>query len=157
MITAQIGGGRFFYRAAGVLIDSGRVLLHRATGDPNWVLPGERCEFMEESTDCLRREMREELGHEVRVVSLLWVVENFFRLDGVPCHEVGLYYLLELSGGSAPDQVPVRGWGDEIELEFRWFNPADLSGLPLVPPFLADRLGRLDPGIERGVDRRSLV
>jgi len=58
---------------------------------------------------------------------------------------------------SAPDQVPVRGWGDEIELEFRWFNPADLSGLPLVPPFLADRLGRLDPGIERGVDRRSLV
>ena len=59
MITAQLGGGRFYYRVAGVLLDSDRVLLHRAIGDPNWVLPGGRCEFMEESTDCLRREMRE--------------------------------------------------------------------------------------------------
>ncbi len=73
---------RFHYRVAGVATHDGRVLLHRSENDDFWSLPGGRTQHSESAAAALRREMREELGAEVTVVRLLWVVENFFRERG---------------------------------------------------------------------------
>ena len=95
-------GDRIFgMRAAGVAVDGGRVLLHRAEFDAFWSLPGGRLMFGETAEDALRREMREEIGVRVGVGPLVWVVENFFDhapLEGTPRgwagllghHEIGL-------------------------------------------------------------------
>jgi 8-oxo-dGTP pyrophosphatase MutT (NUDIX family) len=91
---------RFFYRVAGVVMNDGRVLTHKDDLSDFWVLPGGSCEFGEDSMSCLQREFREELDADVQVGRLLWVAENFFPFRGWECHEIGLYYQVELRGAA---------------------------------------------------------
>ena len=98
MITFERDGSRFNYRVAGVALHEGAVLLHRAGHETFWTLPGGRCELLERSSDALRREMIEELGAEVEVDRLLWVVENFFEYNAMKGHEIGFYFLMRFIG-----------------------------------------------------------
>src|SRR5690606_33744841 len=88
----------FQMRVAGLGFCDGHLLVHRAVHETFWTLPGGRAEFGEDSAQTLRREMMEELGVEVTVGRLLWVVENFFSYEGSDWHELGFYYLMELPG-----------------------------------------------------------
>src|SRR3954449_8179577 len=95
MITYRAQGGNFNFRVAGVLLDrtGERVLIHRAPSEPFWTLPGGRVELMEPASEAFKREMLEELGADVQVERLLWVVENFFPYDGKRWHEIAFYFL----------------------------------------------------------------
>ncbi|WP_029215021.1 NUDIX hydrolase [Kallotenue papyrolyticum] len=144
MITFDRDRQRFNYRVAAVILDRGRVLLHRAEHDDFWVLPGGRAELMEPATETIRRELREELGVEARVERLLWVVENFFSYADYAFHELALYFLVEL----APDS-PLRrqsvfdGREAQERLIFRWFDLATLERVRLFPSFLRTALRSL--------------
>jgi len=78
IIDFETSAGRFTVRTVGVAIHNEQVLLHRAARDTWWALPGGRVELHESSSDALVREMREELGVEVVLLRLLWVLERFF-------------------------------------------------------------------------------
>ncbi len=78
MISFEVGDIRFNFKASGVAVHNGRILLTRDENVDFWYLPGGRVEVLETTTDTLRREMREELGVEAKVEPLLWIVENFF-------------------------------------------------------------------------------
>ncbi|HEX6817408.1 MAG TPA: NUDIX hydrolase [Ktedonobacterales bacterium] len=138
MIMQTEPEGRFVYRVAGVAIHDGRVLLHRAESEDFWSLPGGRCELLEPSETALRREMREELGMEVAVERLVWVVENFFALDGLPHHELGLYYKMALPADAPLLDVDMehRGKEEELALVFRWFPLETIERMGLYPVFL---------------------
>ncbi len=132
-------------RLVGVAIHDQHVLIHKADFEPFWSLPGGRAELMEPSTVGLKREMQEELGTEVNVERMLWVVENFFDFNGNSYHELGLYFLMSFPQDS-PLLSRVEPWeGDEegIKLTFKWHPIADLSNIPLVPSFLCHALGDL--------------
>jgi ADP-ribose pyrophosphatase YjhB (NUDIX family) len=96
MITFDKGLTRFTYRIVGVALYNNHVLLHKAVHENFWSLPGGRAELLEPATETLKREMREELGVEIAVERLLWVLENFFEYEGIAHHEVGLYFLMTL-------------------------------------------------------------
>ncbi|ACZ39804.1 NUDIX hydrolase [Sphaerobacter thermophilus DSM 20745] len=135
MISVDIGPAHFLYRVGGVCLHDGRVLLHRAVGDDFWSLPGGRCEILETATDALTREMREELAVEVTVGRLLWVVEDFFTMDGRPYHQIGLYFAVDLPDGCPlldTEAVHAGQEGDDY-LEFRWFPLSDLDQVRLYP------------------------
>ena len=89
MISVDLHGQRFQVRAAAIFLHAGYVLLHRAPGDEFWALPGGRVEVGEEASATVIREMKEELGEEVRCGQLLHVAENFFDLAGRRNHEIG--------------------------------------------------------------------
>lgn len=153
MITFDKDNSTFNYRVAGVAIHEGRVLLHRAAHEDFWTLPGGRCEMRELGAEALRREMIEELGAEVIVDRLLWVVENFFEYNGRLGHEIGLYYLMRFAGVLPPgwEQEDFRGTeefdgnGMAFELIFHWYPLEELNRLPILPAFIAGRLS-LPPG-----------
>ena len=86
----------FQMRIAGLAFRDGHLLVHRATHERIWTIPGGRAEIGETSVDTLVREMDEELGVQVTVGRLLWSVENFFHYEGADFHEYGLYYLMEI-------------------------------------------------------------
>lgn len=138
MILQTQAEGRFVYRVAGVVVHDGQVLLHRAEGEGFWSLPGGRCELLEPSDTALRREMREELGVGVAVERLLWVVENFFTLDGLPHHELGLYYKMALPADAPLLDVDIahRGQEEELPLVFHWFPLDTIERMCLYPVFL---------------------
>jgi ADP-ribose pyrophosphatase YjhB (NUDIX family) len=141
----------FHYRVAGVVVAGDQVLLHKSELDEFWSLPGGHVELFEPAQEALRREIREELGLEPEVDRLLWVVESFFRSQGQPHHEIGLYFLM-----SFPPESPLytradtlRGQEDtglyadqRLELTFQWFprEKRVLTELPVYPTFLQEAL-----------------
>lgn len=135
--------GRFNYRVAGVAIHNGRVLLDCNSRNNYWVLPGGHPELMEPMTTAVRRELIEEIGADVRVDRLLWIVENFFEKKK-PVHELSFYYLVHLPLNSPLllSDGPFYGEEHSYKLTFQWFPLEEkvLSALPLYPSFLASAL-----------------
>jgi ADP-ribose pyrophosphatase YjhB (NUDIX family) len=164
MGKAQLRDGDtiFLCRVAGVAVHDHQVLLHASAHADFWALPGGRLEVGERLSEALRREMREEVGVEVDVGRLLWVVENFFDhypLDGPPDvsltaahHEVGFYYEMEvpkaLTDLSSFVGGELIGTPHEFALEFWWFDLSGLSEIDVRPLAIAELLGRpLPPGV----------
>jgi len=142
---------RFKLRVAGVVIHSGRILLHRFEHDPFWALPGGTGELLETTRQTLARELQEEIGAQARVGRLLWVVENFFRYAQHDHHELGFYYRCSLPDTFHWEQTGDRFEGLEIyedqsrvlRLIYEWFPLDAVKTLPLYPQFLRAGLLRL--------------
>lgn len=148
LIRLTSGKRRFNYRIAGLGFRDGHVLVHRATHEVFWTFPGGQAEIGETSEETLRREMIEELGVEVQVERLLWVVENFFDLEKRRWHELGFYYLMEIPASFpfAPDGSIVHRIEDGgSELEFKWIpaTRAALEALDIPPYFIAAEIDSL--------------
>lgn len=146
MIEFEEHGARFSHRAAGVVVESGRALLQRSELDPWWVVPGGRVEMRESAEEAMKREMREELGVDVTVERLLWILENFFEYDSVTHHAVELYFLVALPRNSALrhaegliETTDERGG----RLFNRWVPIDALAELEIRPTFLRDALASL--------------
>ena len=138
MITYREGKVLFNYRVAGIALDGDRVLLHRMEKDDFWALPGGRGELLEVSRDTLQREMFEELGVEIRIERLVWVVENFFEHDEFAFHEIGLYFLIVFPPASSVYEKSEAFEGEEegVRLIFQWFPRHELEKVRLYPAFL---------------------
>jgi ADP-ribose pyrophosphatase YjhB (NUDIX family) len=144
MVTLEKKGKTFTYRVAAVILDHGRILLHRAQGDNFWSLPGGKARFLEQASEVIRRKIREDLAEEVDIDRLLWVVENFFRdqKQEQQYHELGLYFLAHLhedspllvGSGSFSRLVPESN----LSYEFHWFpqEKSELIKIPIYPLFL---------------------
>ncbi|HET6827482.1 MAG TPA: NUDIX domain-containing protein [Ramlibacter sp.] len=143
-VTPQL---RFDLRAAAVVHDRGRVLLHRADWEPFWSLPGGRVEAGEAGPDAVVRELQEELGETVEVEHHLWTIENFFEWQGRRIHEIGLYFRCRPHAGSRllTQPGPYKGVEGEDVLHFAWFDQAELAGLTVHPPLLATLLAEQPP------------
>lgn len=163
MISFDRDGVRFHYRVAGVCIHDGYVLLHRADRDDYWALPGGRCEIGESSAATLRREMREELRVTVTVGQLLWVVENFFTLAGIACHELAFLYAIELPANHAYHDKTQTHYGIEDQstdgepstLIYEWMPVASLPDVILHPAFLRTALQDIPTTIQHIIQRNS--
>jgi len=110
---------------AGALIHKGgKVLLVKRNNEPNkgrWALPGGLVELGEKVEDAVRREVKEEVGLDVKLEKLLDVRDDI-HYDGtsrVKYHYVLVDYLAAPAGG---DLRLNRESGD-----FRWFNPGEVS------------------------------
>lgn len=145
MLTFEEGRNRFGYRVVGIALDGDRVLLQRTEKDDLWFLPGGRVEWLESSQDALVREMQEELGVEVQVERLLWVVENFFEYDSKSYHELGLYFLMSFPPDSNlyGKREPFVGNEGEFKMIFKWHPLDKLEEIPLYPAFLQKRLNSI--------------
>jgi ADP-ribose pyrophosphatase YjhB (NUDIX family) len=62
MLSFDAGAWRFNLRAAAIIRNVDRVLLHRLIGDDFWALPGGRVEAGETAQAAVGGEMREEIG-----------------------------------------------------------------------------------------------
>lgn len=147
LIRLTNGRRRFNYRIAGLGFRDRHVLVHRATHETFWTFPGGRAEIGETSAETLQREMVEELGVDVEVGRLLWVVENFFHFEKRRWHELGFYYLMTVpeSFPFAPEGIVHRGQDGDSDLEFKWVpaTRAALEALDIPPYFIAAEIENL--------------
>lgn len=106
----------------------GRVLLIKRKFEPNkgkWSLPGGLLETGETLEEAGRREVREELGIEMKVEKLFQVSEEVIR-DGqakTRFHFVLVDYLATLKPASAKITL------NEESESFAWFKPEEVRGL----------------------------
>jgi ADP-ribose pyrophosphatase YjhB (NUDIX family) len=136
----------FNYRVAGVAIHDSHILLVRNSRNSYWVFPGGHPELMEPMTDALIREIHEELGEEVGIIRLIWILENFFHKKK-DVHELSFYFLLQIPTESRllKGNGPFYGEEHGNQLTFQWFpiDELQLFDLPLYPSYLAGALTKL--------------
>ena len=92
----------FSYRVAGVCIQNGKVLLQKPADDDGFAFPGGHVAFGETNAETLTREFKEEIGADIAVGGLKWVGEVFFDWGGKPCHQICLYYAIDIRDDRTP-------------------------------------------------------
>ncbi|MHA2141933.1 MAG: NUDIX hydrolase [Candidatus Thorarchaeota archaeon] len=138
-----------YIRTEGVMINNNRILLSRAEEDDVWVLPGGSVKLYETTEEALEREILEEMGFEIEIQRLLWIVENMFDFEASDIapqfppgkyHDIHFTYLIKPKAedgewlkeefyGIEDDWAPDRS----LKLVFRWFAPDELDDINLVP------------------------
>ncbi|QSX24538.1 NUDIX hydrolase [Priestia megaterium] len=133
---------RFNYRVAAVCIEVEHILLNKGKGEDHWFLPGGRVQMMESGEEALKRELKEEIGAEIKIDSLLWIVENFFNYDNHNFHEIGLYYKGTLEGNSfiekGTNPFVIKDY--DKEFMFQWISLEQIIHMNVQPEFLKNRL-----------------
>ena len=122
----------------GVLIDKEHVLLVRKHGAWNTFLPGGHIEFGKSARSELVREIKEELGINVKVKDFLGVVEHSWEDENGLNHEVNLVFKIECEVLDL-SQSPLS---QESYLEFFWQPVDDLASVRLEPSALIELLPR---------------
>src|SRR5258705_1169704 len=115
---------RLYEVAAGILVDGDRVLIARRQERDHqggrWEFPGGKRHAGETISECLRRELIEEIGLEVTIGPLWRALTHVY-----PDRRVSIYfYICEAKAGHTPRAIEC----DEI----RWVRPEELSALPFV-------------------------
>ena len=137
----------FSYRVAGVLIRDGKILLQKPEND-GYSLIGGHVGLMETTAETLVREFAEEIHADIEVGRLMAVGEVFFLWGKRPCHQISLYYRVNLADEM---QIPLDGvfhgyddlGNERINLDFCWVPLERLgNGLAVYPqeliPYILD-------------------
>lgn len=111
-------------------------------GGHEYALPGGHLEFGESLATCMSREFYEETRLNVEADKLVYVHENFYGHRGVETHEIGFYFLVDLSsefpspveGGYLPSYEP--------HIRIRLLPLDRLHDFRVVPSFLQEHLPR---------------
>jgi len=153
MVNFHDGGQVFSLRSSCVCLRKDEVLLFYYPKVDLWSLPGGRCNLLEDTLMAVKREFVEEMGEEINVQRLLWVVENFFNMKGENYHELLFIYLAELRNNSKIVQkdefYAIEG---EVQMPCKWVKIKDLGKYNLLPKFLIEKLANIPDTIEHIVN-----
>lgn len=112
--------------SAGILCRNGKILICGRRGkqyaEEYWEFPGGKCEKGETPQQCLKREIREELGCHIAVLDPLG--ENIVDL-GERCYH--LHFLRFILLPASPEPVPLEGQS------MQWIDLADLEKVNILP------------------------
>lgn len=145
----------FSYRVAGICVQNGKVLLQKPTNDDGFAFPGGHVEFGETNAETLIREFREEIGADICVGELKWVAEIFFPWGKKPCHQICLYYMVDVLGENIPregkfiakEHIEGRGF----DVEFHWVPVEEVDKLEVYPVQAPQLLQKLGEGVQHFV------
>lgn len=90
-----------------------------------YCLPGGHVEFNETTDNAIIREMKEELGIDVKIEKLLCVNENIYNLpDNRIAHEIGYYYVLNAAKNYDLNDFSINEMdkGESKIHNFHWLN-----------------------------------
>ena len=137
--------GKFKFRVCGIVRVNNKYLTVKIQNNDFYCLPGGHVELGEDTDTAVLREMKEELGYEVKIVRLVSIIQNFFKAkDGRMFHELGYYYIVEPTN---IDEVNLEDYirmendkGEMKRLEFRWFTLEELKQERFLPEVLKEQL-----------------
>ncbi|RPJ79350.1 MAG: NUDIX domain-containing protein, partial [Acidobacteria bacterium] len=124
-----------------ILTPEREVLLMRVLqeqGDSFWITPGGGMESGETMVDCLRRELREELGlQEFTVGPLVWRRQHTFTWNGRRIRQRERYHVIEIEKFAPRISDPIES---KTIVCFRWWSEHELAATRerLTPLSLAE-------------------
>lgn len=137
--------GKFKFRVCGILKVNDKYLTVKIADNDFYCLPGGHVELGEDTDHAILREMKEELGFDVKIVNLISIIQNFFKSkDNRIFHELGYYYIVEpknISDVNLNDYIIMEhDKGKIIRLEFKWFTLDELKSIRFLPEVLKTEL-----------------
>lgn len=145
--------GKFKFRVCGILEHDGKYLAVKMNNNNFFCLPGGHVELGEDTETAVQREMREELGYEVKIKKLVSINQNFFvGVDGRQFHEIGYYYIVNAINEkniNASDYTREELDKGKIQhLEFRWFTKEELKDIDFRPKYIVDCFDKSEPTLK---------
>ena len=136
------GNNWFRYRTGGFILHEGKLLFVKNRFGGYYYILGGAVHLGETSEACILREVREEAGIEAAIGRLAVVAENFFKgkdgvFDGMDCHVLEFYYLLEVKDMSA-----LKTRTDDGE-ELCWIAVDEVPATDIKPSFVPERIGEI--------------
>ncbi|MBQ8359124.1 MAG: NUDIX domain-containing protein [Oscillospiraceae bacterium] len=127
----------FSYRVGGILIKNGNVLLQKPRNDEYSIIGG-HVKMFETAEDTLVREFKEELRADIQVGKLVAIGEVFWQWGNRACHQVCLYFNVELKYNTIPTEGVFHGYdefnNERVDLDFCWIPLSDIQqGIKVYP------------------------
>lgn len=140
-ITIDVDDYKLNVRAAGVMTHNGKVLIHRNVNSDHYALIGGRVEIGENSEDTIKREIKEELGKDIKITEYISTIENFFEIKGSKYHEIMFVYGIEFINEEDKkiDYVMKNIEGKDY-LQYEWIELDRIEEYTLLPKVLKEVL-----------------
>ena len=140
-ITIDVDDYKLNVRAAGVMTHNGKVLVHRNVNSDHYALIGGRVEIGENSEDTIKREIKEELGKDIKITEYISTIENFFEIKGSKYHEIMFVYGIEFINEEDKkiDYVMKNIEGKDY-LQYEWIELDRIEEYKLLPKVLKEVL-----------------
>lgn len=132
----------FRYRAGAVVVHDDKLLFVQSSiGDYLYIVGG-GVHLGETSISCVEREIFEEIGIKVNPKRLSVVCENFFKgkggvIDGLDCHTIEFYYLIEVDDISLIKEKTDNGEN------LVWIDLKDIKKNNIKPKFIKERIDEI--------------
>ncbi len=114
----------------------------RVNKTPYYHIPGGHIEIGEDSKQALVREIKEEIGCDIRNAKLFAIQENFWTRKERRCHGIEFYYTIETK-----QKLEIKDYKtieidkkEEKLLEFKWVTVEELKNIDLRPNSIRDIL-----------------
>ena len=82
-------------------------------------------EFLEKSSDALKREFKEEINTDIVVKDFLGISENIFTFNGNNAHELILFYSIDIADNDYKDEYNIIDRGGEFSA--KWIDIDDFK------------------------------
>jgi 8-oxo-dGTP diphosphatase len=115
--------------ASGIIFKDSKILIaqrkkHTILEPNKWEFPGGQIEFSETPEECLKREIKEELGIEISVDEIITVRSHVHNINSKRYHVILLFYRCRW----------LKGIAKAIDCQdFRWTEKKDLKDYNFVP------------------------
>ena len=140
-ITIDVKDYKLNVRSAGVIIHNGKSLLHRNVNSGHYALIGGRVEIGESSTDTIKREIKEELGKDIKITGYISTIENFFEIKGSKYHEIMFVHKIEFTNEEDQKiEYTMKNIEGKEYLQYEWIDLDIIDEYPLLPKAMKDVL-----------------
>ncbi len=140
-ITIDVKDYKLNVRSAGVIIHNGKILLHRNVNSGHYALIGGRVEIGESSTDTIKREIKEELGKDIKITGYISTIENFFEINGSKYHEIMFVHKIEFTNEEDQKiEYTMQNIEGKEYLQYEWIDLDIIDEYQLLPKAMKDVL-----------------
>lgn len=132
----------FHGRSCGIIKQENKFLIMRVDKAPYFHIPGGHIEIGEDSNQTVVREIKEEIGCDIKEENLFAIQENFWKKGKKTCHGIEFYYIIkpkyELE--MKDYEIMENDKGEEKLLEFKWVTLEELKDIDLRPKNIRDMI-----------------
>ena len=128
-------------RAACTIIHDNKILLHKNVNSDHYAIIGGRVEVGEDSENIVIREIKEEIGKDIKITGYVATIENFFEMKEKQYHEILFIHKAEFIDKEDKKIVTtLRNIEGKDYLQYEWIDLNKIDKVNLLPANLKDIL-----------------